>query len=124
MSKNDGKIVWVLDGMRYAIDINDMTNREVHKACKIAEVGGLYTLGQNLTEGSTGAIVAVLSIAMERAGHKPDLDKLWDLNVGEITAGKPDPTKAGTDEKKTGTPSLPEPTESDPGKSKTSDRQK
>lgn len=91
----------------HEIDLNYMTNRELHTVKKISGIlpGDIEEAGR---KGDTDLIVAIAVIALRRKGLVVDEDTLWDAQVGKIlfvndeadALPPPQPT-SGTGEKPT-----------------------
>lgn len=110
----DSRIIFSLDGMKYPLDILELTNREIDTACEYAKVDGFLPLADKMQKGNTRAICALLSIAIKRSGGEPDFEKLMDLKMGAIQVVDDDdknPTEAGETPANNGKPTMQESTE-------------
>lgn len=64
----------------------DLTNRELHTIKLMAGVRA-GELEEAMTAGDTDILLAMLVIALQRAGHKVDTEQIWDTTFGD-EAGK------------------------------------
>lgn len=129
-SVNDTTIIFRYDGMEYPLDFSDLNGRETGILKRHGHIAGVVELATAIPEGDVEAIVALLGIAMQRAGLTPDFDKLMELPFGQIDldlarASTPDPTPAEAatpTPEPVGTPSSPTSMVSAPGNSPSSAR--
>ena len=84
--------VFVHDGMEYSLDINNLTGKEAQAIEKVTGIPGFLPMAQNLQQLHLPTVVALMGVAMTRAGHTPDYDKLMDLTMSDIELKDP-PTK-------------------------------
>lgn len=114
MKTTDTTVIFIVDGMDYALDIADLTGRESGILKRIGHIEGPAKIPDAMNALDTEVLSALAGIAMARAGIKPNYERLLDLPVSAFGVKLPDSDNgdiplAGTDT--SGTPSLPECTE-------------
>lgn len=84
MSEVNTKMIVVIDGMDYPIDIGDLTGKEVRLLKEHGHVLGIAVLGDAIMAGDLEALAALAGIAVLRSGGTPNWDKLQDMPTGKI----------------------------------------
>lgn len=112
----EGVITVSIDGMDYTVDVTNFTGREVGILKSVGHIKGFADFGDAMLAGDLEVLAALAGIAMKRAGHEPDFEKLLDMPLGKIVVSapdEPDPTPApqadcGATPAPSGTPSTPD----------------
>lgn len=68
----------------WPLETGAFTNAELHTIKKVSGVRS-QEIEEALDAGDNDLVVALAQIALERAGHRVDLDLLWGAEVGKIT---------------------------------------
>lgn len=101
-----GKVVFSYDGMKYKLDVLNMTNTEIDIACQLAKVDGYVPLARGVSTLNPRVICALCCTAMTRSGVKnPDFEKLMDLNMGDIEVADDDSEDPIEEDETDGSPS-------------------
>lgn len=72
-------ICFEVDGMKYDLDVADLTGREIGVLKRVGHVAGIGEVPSALEAGDFEVVAALTGIAMARSGQTPDYDKLLDL---------------------------------------------
>ena len=108
--KQSATVIIKVDGMAYYLDAADLTPRETGVLKRVGHIGGIAELPAALKSGDLEVVAALAGIAMARAGHEPNYERLLDLPLGmfDIEFPEGDEAPLSTTPEAPGTLSSPE----------------
>lgn len=110
LKTTDTTVIFGVDGMEYALDIADLTGKEVGVLKRVGMLAGINEIPEAMQSGDAEALAALVGIAMARAGLRPNYERLLNLSISAFSVRLPEDKEVPLAPETSGTPSSPEST--------------